>query len=409
MAYSELIKNFERIREYMRQFYVFGFQSRNDFDQKSLRSYDNERRRIESWLGDFMVFRQTAEGKHVFLSMDSRSIPSNPLYNAFQAKSFTDGDITFHFLVLDLLAEGETYSLKQILDLCLERCHYLFDESNLRKKLKEYVELGLICQEKQGRENRYRLAGSTVDLRAWEDALCFFSEIDCLGPVGASICQKTNALNRYFRFKHHYLLGALDSEVLYQLLSAIGEQRNVTLTIENPRRKHPASLYRVCPLRILRSTQSGRCYLFAYYERRKQPMIFRTDHIHGVNVEEKEPQFPKFNGFYEKYQRNQWGVSMGEEFSLDHIEMQIHVEDNEGYIYERLMREKRCGTVQQIDGHTLRFSADVYDASEMLPWVRTFIGRIQELRCSNAHVVKTFYADLAEMRAIYGGESHAVP
>ena len=27
MAYSELIKNFDRIRDYMRQFYVYGFKS----------------------------------------------------------------------------------------------------------------------------------------------------------------------------------------------------------------------------------------------------------------------------------------------------------------------------------------------------------------------------------------------
>ena len=77
MAYSELIKNFDRIRDYMRQFYVYGFKSRTEYDKKSARSYDNERRRIESWLGDFMRFRQTTDGKNVFMSVDSRSIPGN--------------------------------------------------------------------------------------------------------------------------------------------------------------------------------------------------------------------------------------------------------------------------------------------------------------------------------------------
>ena len=68
MAYSELIKNFDRIREYMREFYVYGFKSREEYDAKSARSYDNERRRIESWLGDYMSFRQDSCGKNVFLS-----------------------------------------------------------------------------------------------------------------------------------------------------------------------------------------------------------------------------------------------------------------------------------------------------------------------------------------------------
>ena len=58
MAYSELIKNFECVWEYMRDFFVYGFKSRSEYDLKSARSYDNERRRIESWLGGYMGFRQ---------------------------------------------------------------------------------------------------------------------------------------------------------------------------------------------------------------------------------------------------------------------------------------------------------------------------------------------------------------
>lgn len=41
----------------MREFYVYGFRSREEFTQGSGRSYDNERRRIESWLGEYMQFR----------------------------------------------------------------------------------------------------------------------------------------------------------------------------------------------------------------------------------------------------------------------------------------------------------------------------------------------------------------
>ena len=84
MAYSELVKSFERIRSYMREFYVYGFKSREEYSIKSARSYDNERRRIESWIGDFMSFHQDTSGKNVFLSVDSRRIPHNPLHKAFK-------------------------------------------------------------------------------------------------------------------------------------------------------------------------------------------------------------------------------------------------------------------------------------------------------------------------------------
>ena len=103
MAYHELIKNFERIRDYMREFYLYGFKSREEYNKKSARSYDNERRRIESYLGDYMGFHQTAAGKNIFLSIDSRNSFHNPLYKALKAKSFTDGDITLHFILFDIL------------------------------------------------------------------------------------------------------------------------------------------------------------------------------------------------------------------------------------------------------------------------------------------------------------------
>lgn len=134
MAYSELIKNFEKIRRYMREFYVYGFKSRNEYDDKSVRSYDDEKRRLESWLKDYMRFTQTPEGKKVFLSVDSRIIHKNPFYKAWKSKSFTDGDITLHFAIFDILYKPE---IKRTLAELIEEIDVLlsskitFDESTL--------------------------------------------------------------------------------------------------------------------------------------------------------------------------------------------------------------------------------------------------------------------------------------
>jgi hypothetical protein len=143
----------------MRDFYVYGFKNRDEYNAKSARSYDNERRRIDSWLGGYMSFRQNAGGKNVFLSVDSRSVRRNPLYDAFRTKSFTSLDITLHFIILDVLATGRQFSVRDILE-CIES-NYLndfdaapvIDESTLRKKLKEYVSLGLLESAKHGKES----------------------------------------------------------------------------------------------------------------------------------------------------------------------------------------------------------------------------------------------------------------
>ena len=147
-SYSELIKNFERIRAYMREFYVYGIKSREDYKSKSSRTYDDERRRIESWLGSHMSFVRTPEGKNVFISIDSRVSDHNPLYKAWKAKSFTDGDITLHFILFDILYAPEVeYGVSELMEIIDEKYlsifdePMMFDESTLRKKLKEYTEL----------------------------------------------------------------------------------------------------------------------------------------------------------------------------------------------------------------------------------------------------------------------------
>ncbi|MBQ9967631.1 MAG: WYL domain-containing protein [Oscillospiraceae bacterium] len=408
MAYSELIKSFSRIRDYMRQFYVYGFKSREEYDAKSARSYDNERRRIESWLGEYMSFHQSRDGKHVFLSVDSRRIPSDPLYKAFHAKSFTDKDVTLHFYILDALAEGESLTAGQITDrleayLSHFETPFPMDESTVRKKLKEYEALGLLQSEKQGKSLYYRRSTDAVKLESWADALAFFSEAAPLGVIGSYFKERSD----HFRFKHHYILHALDSEILLKLLDAISQHRVVELLIRSSRGKDDR-VRTICPLKIYCSTQTGRQYILGYSYIGRHPVFYRLDTIKTVTLGSEEKQYDKYMGFWEKFDQNLWGVSTGAEHNIDHIEMTIRFGPGEGFILQRLNREKRHGTVEIIDEHTCRFSADVYDASEMLPWLRTFIGRIEKLECSNRNVAKVFYDDLKRMYEMYGGDDDAV-
>lgn len=414
MAYSELIKDFARIRDYIREFYVYGFKSREEYDAKSARSYDNERRRIESWLGEYMAFHQDAAGKAVFLSVDSRRMLHNPLYKAFKAKSFTSKDITLHFYILDILAGGDALPCREIVERIsgeyLSRISGAFspDESTVRKKLKEYVDLGLLRAEKSGREVLYRRTDmEPFPLDAWADALAFYSEEDPMGAVGSFLMDKLDESPDLFRFKHHYILHALDSDILCQLLQAIDARRAVELTARNLRN---GTEYRrtVCPLKIYISTQSGRQYLLGYYYRGRRMTFFRLDAIKKVETGGQEKRFDTYLECQAKFDRHLWGVSSGAELSLDHIEMTVRAGPGEDFIVQRLEREKRHGTVEILETGVCRFTADVYDASELMPWLRTFIGRIVDLKCSNHFVTDTFSEDLRRMSALYGGGGDAV-
>lgn len=54
--FNELIKHFNKVRTYVRDFYVYGFKSRMDYPESGRRTYDNERRRIESWFADYIQY-----------------------------------------------------------------------------------------------------------------------------------------------------------------------------------------------------------------------------------------------------------------------------------------------------------------------------------------------------------------
>ena len=407
MAYSELIKNFEKIRSYMREFYIFGFKSREDYSKKSARSYDDERRRIESWLGDYMSFRHTPEGKNVFISVDNRRVTFNPLHNAWKAKSFTDRDIILHFCILDLLADGEPRSVAELADgvtayLSHTAAPYEIDESTVRKKLKEYAELGILQKEKHGRSLFYRLTEDGTDLPSWENAAAFFSEEAPFGVIGSYLLDRQNEAPAYFRYKHHYLLHTLDTKIMYDILCAMKEKCCVDV-VNFSIRADSEHTHRVYPLRFYISTQTGREYLLAYHYRFRKPMFFRLDMIRCVTAGPAEPRYKKYESFTAKFDENLWGVSTGAGYNLDHVEMTVRVGDDESYILDRLEREKRHGRIEKIDAHTYRFAADVYDAGELLMWARSFIGRVIRLESSNKFAEDRFYGDVRQMAEMYGG------
>ena len=68
--------------------------------------------------------------------------------------------------------------------------------------------------------------------------------------------------------------------------------------------------------------------------------------------------------------------------------------------------------VEYLGEHACRFSADVYDASELIPWIRTFICRITDISISNKSLETQFKEDLQAMYEMYGLEGekndHAV-
>ena len=405
MPYKELIKNFDNIRMYMRDFFVYGFRTREDYAKKGLRSYDNEKRRIQSYLGDLLSFKQTEIGKKVFISLDAKSVSRNPLYKAFKVKSFTSKDISLYFIVMDILKSGESYSLTDILNkidsdyLSYFSKPLLFDESTLRKKLKEYEALGLIKLEKTSKKLEYSLVNDDIEAKDYKDVIRFFTEENILGVIGSYIEDKFENADEYISFKNRYIMNAYDTEVVFEILRAIKNENKVKIqTFASAKQRE------YIPLKLYVSKQGGRNYLMCKGMEDNRFYSIRTDYIKSVSQGLKANDFSIIKTRFENISSHIWGVSYNGG-RLEHFEMDIYVGKGEEYIVSRLEREKRCGKVTKLDEETYRFSVDLYDSYELVPWIRTFFGRIKRLKCSNRMVSDQIKFDIVKMSKQYGEEN----
>ena len=138
-----------------------------------------------------------------------------------------------------------------------------------------------MVSEKKGKTMYFRRAENSPSLNT--DILDFFSEVSPCGVIGSYLLDKEGVHDEHFAFKHHYITGALDSEIICSLLEAINKESYVTIEVIN-RRKERISESDIVPLKIFVSVQSGRQYLMAYSPRFGRINPFRTDNIISVII-----------------------------------------------------------------------------------------------------------------------------
>lgn len=405
--FTELIKSFERIRDYMRQFFVYGFKVRNEFTQKSARTYDNERRRIESYLKEYIKSDYTAKGKQVFISVDSKQISENPLYRTWKSKSFTDNDIMLHFFLLEILKNNKELTANEIADEISMEYGSSFDGQTVRLKLKEYEKEGIIKSKKVGKYLYYFMTWETIlekESNEWLMAVKYFQEAVPFGFVGSTILDREEANNEYFRFKHHYIVHTLEDGILYDILKAISEERKIRFENRSTR-TGTVNLMEGIPLKIFVGTQTGRRYLCMYKERERRFINLRLDSIAKVDIMEKYGAFHKRKEELDKNIHNCWGVSFSlnsRNVRMEEIFIKLRIDEKrETYILERLQREGRGGEVLKVEDNVFLYSGAFFDTNEMLPWIKTFIGRILDIQGSNSLAIRKLEQDLDIMYKMY--------
>ncbi len=404
--YQELIKNFERIRDYMRQFFLYGFKVRREFEEKSGRTYDNERRRIESYLAGYIHSDYTSRGKQVSVHMDSKQLSTNPLYTAWKSKSFTDKDLLLHFFLLHLLEDGQPRSVTDLCDLLSERMENVPDLQTVRNKCREYEQLGILQAEKRGKAYIYRLS-PPLDLETSPfydhllQAVKFSSEAMPFGFVGSTLLDREFLHNDLFCWKHYFVVHTLEDQVLLTILQAIHEHRLITFENHSTRSDNRSQITGL-PLQIFVSTQTGRRYLCLYFFPRRRFNCLRLDCISQVKLLDVCTEYSLHREKLQKNLPSCWGVSFGGHSRMETLCMKLYIEeDRESHIINRLEREGRGGEVLKVRENVYLYTGVFFDTNEMLSWVKSFTGRILDLQCSNQTVLEKVMADLEAMYQMY--------
>jgi len=402
--FSELIKRFDKIRDYMRDFYVYGFKSRTDFTKKSTRTYDNEKRRIESYMGEYMKWDYSGGSKSSFISVDCARIPVNPLYAAWKSKSFTANDIMLHFYILDAL-KGNQLPVDELTDIICEKSEVTFDVQTVRNKCNEYVKHGMLSQEKRGKAFVYSVCPQNVPVsQKLLNAVKFFQSAVPFGEIGSYILDNENESNNIFAFKHHYIAHTLENNVLFELLTAIRQKRTVKFENQSERTGKTITTHAL-PLKIFISAGTGRRFVCMYSLKTRRFSCFRLDYIKTVTLDEVADYAPELKEKLNNNLDKVWGVSFGskENRQLEVICMKLHIDEvREPHIIERINREGQGGILEKLVDNTFLYTKEVFDSTDISPWIKTFTGRIIGLEGTHEFLVNRFYNDMERMAAMYG-------
>lgn len=409
--FKELIKSFSKSREYVRDFFVYGFKTRDEFGGWSGRTYDNERRRLESWLWGYVRQDYTANGKNIYLSIDSNLLDTNPLYRVWKAKSFTDNDIMLHFYILDYLQKYAEQTADAITDGILAEYDVMFEPQTVRRKCNQYARDGMLSKERLGKEVLYRLNPPFRKILSAHpglaNALAFYQLFSPLGIVGNTIMDNASLKNKLFRVKHSFFVHTLEDEILLDLLCAIHEEKSVLLNVKSSKSDIFQKTEGV-PLKIFISTRTGRRFLCLYLPNAKRFTSIRLDAVKQVAIKEPYLDYQTVKEHLEKNKASAWGVSFqnSNRRHLEHVKLTLHINEYfEAYIITRLEREGKGGVVRRIAPDTYCYETDVFDANEMLPWIRSFLGRIIAVETDCPKLNQLFQRDFAAMYRMYFGEN----
>ncbi|SHH63870.1 helix-turn-helix transcriptional regulator [Clostridium intestinale] len=425
--FADFIKHYDLIRSILRDVFLYGCFSRDDYESKkrgSSRKVSYEMRRIQQYIEkDFIKFDRDGKTKLLSLSYDSITNTKNFLVSTYLNKSFTKSDLKLYYYILLTLNQCDrVINLKELEVFLIDNELLDFDKissKTIERKLSELCDsMGLVDIEKQGRCKAYRLTDDILREITDEELIRLYLLTslykNILFPnIGGYYFEDTlrqymnfhrNITEDYddiFQYQNLHFHPIIEEEILWKLIKAINENRKIKLDYKiNESRRARYNQETVIPYKIRYDINCGRFYLVAFQNERC--FISRLDRIHKVKILN---DYYHEDGLSEKYNfsmGNSWSsVHLNGESTPQILKFKITINNkSEMYIVERIKGELKTYTVEQDGEDKFLFTKVVNDCYEMIPWIRGYGGKIEIIEPS--YIRRKIDNDWKEMLKNYG-------
>ena len=197
------------------------------------------------------------------------------------------------------------------------------------------------------------------------------------------------------------MASCLDDIVTLELLDAMRNDSEIVIKNHSERLNKTVEI-KLFPLKIFVSTRTGRRYLIGMKAGYNKLISLRLDYIKEVNQAEKCIKAENYRNIFKASLAHSFGTTVLQNGKTEHFEMLLSIdEEKEQFILERLKREGKNGTICRIRQNVFSYSIDVFDTVDMMPWVKSFIGRIIKLSGDNKLAINRFYNDIERLVKLY--------
>lgn len=310
-------------------------------------------------------------------------------------------------------------------------CKYLanMEISNYSDYKRLIIDTG-ICYE-TGQKNNNFLSISNCYIRdiLTENDLCerfcemikYCSETKPLGVIGKYLLTRLNYnnANNTIRFCHNYLLKDINDYNIIDLLYAIKNNIWIKINFRNSTASKMQELF-CFPLQIRESNTNGRQHLVYYLPKNNSIFSIRIDFIDEILFYTPKKGYTVSEKIQKDIEKSReilnsvWGVSYSKDFNgadpftakTDSLKLKLAYNSaTEMFIVERLKKEKRTGKITEISADTITYEVDIFDYREMIPWLKSFAGRILSIECSGDNFLQnTIISDIKKALKNYEDE-----